>query len=57
MLYLFGFENGLFYSCSAWESANRALGKNMAGMDFIHLLKEIGALSVKNAKPQYANEI
>ena len=24
MLYLFDFENGLFYSCSAWESANCA---------------------------------
>ena len=24
MLYLFDFENGLFYSCSACETANRA---------------------------------
>ena len=31
--------------------------KNMSGMNFIHLLKEIGVLSMKNAKPQYANEI
>ena len=25
MLYLFDFENGLFYSCSACETANRAI--------------------------------
>ena len=37
MLNLFDFKNGLFYSCSAWETANRAYMNNKHGKIFFQL--------------------